>query len=174
MTIDFQFTPDDYRDAFKTHYRKGASVFTRWTLRLLVVVGVIFLLMGILLFATGQRAINIWLVPSLIGAFWIWVGMGGSYQRSAKKQFAKNPTLREPRRIEFTNDGVKTDAGIASSQMSWKAYLRFVESKDAFLLYSSPACFNIVPKRVLQPAQVDELRALLQRKIGKEAAVAAS
>ncbi len=88
--------------------------------------------------------------------------------------FAKNPSLWEPRRIEFTDDGVKTDAGIASSQMSWKAYLRFVESKDAFLLYGSSACFNIVPKRVLQPAQVDELRALLQRNIGKEAAVAAS
>jgi hypothetical protein len=64
--------------------------------------------------------------------------------------------------------------GMSSSQQSWKSYLRSVESKECFLLYTSPGCFNIVPKRVLQPAQVDELRELLRTHIGKEAAVAVS
>lgn len=97
-----------------------------------------------------------------------------TYQLSARNQFAKSPALREPRRIEFNDEGVKTDSEIASSQVSWKAILRYVESKDAFLLYTSPACFAIVPKRVLQAEQVDELRRLFQTHIGKDVAVAVS
>ena len=174
MTIEFQFTLDDYRNAFRAHYRKGASALIRWTLRLCLVAGVAFLLIGILFVITGQRALNVALPPFLFGAFWTWVGMGGSYQLSARTQFTRSPALREPRRVEFSDDGVKTDAGMASSQASWKAYLRYVESKDTFLLYTSPACFVIVPKRVLQPEQVDELRRLLQAHVGSDVAVAAS
>lgn len=174
MTIDFQFTLDDYRNAFRAHYRKGASVLMRWTLRLCLVVGIFFLLVGILFVVTGQRAPNLAIPPFLFGAFWIWMGMGGTYQFSAKRQFDKNPALRQPRRIDFADDCVKTDAGITSSQASWQAYLRSVETKDCFLLDTSPACFSIVPKRVLQPTEVDELRLLLKMNIGKEEAVAVS
>lgn len=172
MTLHFQFTLDDYRNAFRAHYQKGASKLTRWTMKLLLVVGVIFFLFGILLFLSGQRAPNVVLFPFLIGAFWIWIGSGRAYIFSAKKQFAKAPALREPRTIELNDEGMTTDAGVASSKTSWKAYVRFVESKDSFLLYTSPACFNIIPKRVLQPEQVTELRQLLQAHVGKDVAVA--
>jgi YcxB-like protein len=172
MILHFQFTLDDYRNAFRAHYQKGASALTRWTMKLILVIGVIFFLFGILLLLTGQRAPNVVLYPLLLGAFWTWIGLGKTYQLAAKKQFTKNPVLREPRSIELNDEGVTTDAGIASSQVSWKAYLRYVESKDTFLLYTNPACFIIVPKRVLQPEQVNELRQLFQAHIGKEAAVA--
>jgi hypothetical protein len=174
MIVHFQFTLDDYRNAFHAHFRKGASALTRWTLKVGLVIGVFFLLAGILLFITGQRALNVVLVPFLLGALWAWIGTGKTYQLSARSQFAKNPTLREPRTIEFNEDGEKTDAGIASSQMSWKVYLRYVESKDTFLLYTSPACFVIIPKRVLRPEQMTVLRRLLQTHIGKDVAVAVS
>jgi YcxB-like protein len=174
MTIEFQFTLDDYRNAFRGHYRKGASAVMRWTLRLCLVVGILFLLVGILFVITGQRAPNVATPPFLFGAFWTWMGLGGTYQFSAKRQFAKNPALRQPRRIELSDDGVKTDAGITSSQASWQAYLRYVEAKECFLLYTSPACFSIIPKRVLQPAELDDLRQLLKMNVGKTAAVAVS
>jgi hypothetical protein len=174
MIVNFQFTLDDYRNAFRAHFQKGASVFTRCALRLGLVIGALFLLAGILLVITGQRALNVVLVPILIGAFWIWLGTGKIFMLSARSRFAKNPTLREPSRVEFNDDGGKSDAGFACSQAEWKAYLRYVESKDTFLIYTSPACFVIVPKRVLQPEQVDELRQLFQTHIGKDVALAAS
>jgi YcxB-like protein len=141
-------------------------------MKLAIVLGAVFLLLGILLVATRQRALNVWLTPSVLGAFWIWFGMGGSYQLSAKKQFTKSPALREPRRIEFSDEGVKTDSAMGSSQVSWKSFLRYAESEDTFLLYTSPVVFEIVPKRALQPEQVDELRRLMQAHIGKDVAVA--
>ena len=174
MIVNFQFTLDDYRNAFRAHYRKGASAFTRWMLIVVLVVGVLLLLLSVLFIITGQRALNVVLPPLFLGAFWTWIGMGKTYQLSARSQCAKSPALREPRRIEFNDDGVKTDSGIASSQVSWKAILRYVESSETFLLYTSPACFAIVPKRVLQPEQVNELRRLFQTHIRKDAAVAVS
>lgn len=143
-------------------------------LKLVLVIGVLLLLASILMVITRQGPLNAALPPFLLGAAWVWIGMGKIYLLSARSQFAKSPALREPRRIEFNDDGVKTDSGIASSQARWKAFLRYVESKDTFLLYTSPACFVIVPKRVLQPEQMNELRHLFQTHVGKDVAVAVS
>ena len=123
MVMNFQFTLDDYRNAFRAHYRKGASAYRRWMLRLVLVIGVLLLLAGVLIVITRQGPLNAALPPFLLGAAWTWIGMGKIYLLSARSQFAKSPALREPRRIEFNDEGVKTDAGIASSQVSWKAYL---------------------------------------------------
>src|SRR5437764_15121682 len=101
MIVNFQFTLDDYRNAFRAHYRKGASAFTRWMLIVVLVVGVLLLLLSVLFIITGQRALNVVLPPLFLGAFWTWIGMGKTYQLSARSQFAKSPALREPRRIEF-------------------------------------------------------------------------
>jgi YcxB-like protein len=174
MIVNLQFTLDDYRNAFRAHYRKGASAYTRWMLKFALVVGVVSLLVGVLFVITGQRALNVALPPFIFGAFWTWVGTGKIYQLFGRNQFAKSPALHEPRCIEFNDDGVKTDAGIVSSQVSWKAFLRYIESRDTFLLYTSPGCFAIVPKRVLQPEQVNDLRRLLQTHVGKDVAVAVS
>ena len=173
MTIDFQFTPDDYRNAFRAHFKKGASLALRLMLHLCLIAGILMLLIGILFVITGQRAPNVALPPFVFGSLFTWYGIGGPYQFLARKEFAKSPSNRQPRRIEVSEAGVKTDAGVASSNMSWEAYLRFVESKDCFLLYTSPGCFAIVPKRALQPEQVNELRQILQSNVGKQAAAAA-
>jgi hypothetical protein len=174
MIVNFQFTLDDYRNAVRTHYRKGASAYRRWMLRLVLVIGVLLLLAGILMVITRQGPLTTALPPLFLGAAWTWIGTGKIYLLSARNQFVKIPAVRGPRRVEFSDDGVNTDAGIASSQLSWKALLRYVESSDTFLLYTSPGCFAIVPKRVLQPEQVNELRRLLQTHVGKDAAVAVS
>ena len=174
MIIEFQFTRDDYCKAFRAHIKKGASVVTRWILRLCIPFGALLLLGAISFVINGQRALDVVLPPLIIGALWIWIGMGWTYWLSARNQYAKNPSLRQPRRVEINGDGVKIDAGIASSQHSWQAYVRYVEAKDSFLLYTSPTSFNIIPKRVLQPEQVNELRETLKSNIGRQAAVAVS
>ena len=52
-----------------------------------------------------------------------------------------------------------------SSDVAWKNYIRGLEGKDQFLLYTSPACFNIIPKRVLTQEGVLELQGLLKKNI---------
>jgi hypothetical protein len=172
MTIDFQFTLEDYRDAFRAHFKKGASLYARVMFKVCAVGGCLLMIMGVALFATGERRLNVWLVPAVLGAVWFWIGIGGSYNRAGKAQFEIYPSLRQARRLEIGSQGINTDAGIASSNLSWNAYLRYVESDKVFLLYTAPGCFVIIPKRVLQPSETDELRQALQTHIGKIAAVA--
>ncbi len=168
MTITFQFTLDDYRKAFRAHFNVGAPLFTRWMMKGFVIGGSLLLLLGAMLLMFGKSPLNVTLTPVFLGAVWLWYGLGGAYMRSAKAQFTKNPALREERRVEASDQGIKTDAGVASSQLTWKAYMRFVETTDFFLLYTSPACFVIMPKRAFQPVQVGEFRNLLKSHIGKD------
>ena len=37
------------------------------------------------------------------------------------------------------------------ADVEWTNFIRFLESKTVFLLYTSPACFNVVPKRASLP-----------------------
>jgi len=52
------------------------------------------------------------------------------------------------------------------ADVEWTNFIRFLESKNLFLLYTSPACFNIVPKRAFAPGETESFRGLLQEKLG--------
>ena len=152
MTVNFQFTLDDYRNAYRTHYRKGASAFTRWMMKISLVIGVLLLLASALIVITRQAPLNAAFSPLVLGAFWTWIGTGQIYSLSARSQFAKSPALRDPRRVEFNEDGVTTDAGIASSHVSWKAYLRYAERLKRHRFFFTPRrhVSSLSRKRVLQ------------------------
>jgi len=168
MTATFHYTSDDYRNAFRTHLQIGVRPYVRWLRRGFIPLGVLICLMGgFLLLAGASRDMIVW-VCLLIGVLLLWTGMGCSYRRAAKAQFEKTRLAREEYRLEVNDSGLKIDCGIASGETNWKAYTRYVESNDTFLLYTSPALFVIIPKRVLQPEQIDEIRNLLKNNVSRD------
>ena len=52
-----------------------------------------------------------------------------------------------------------------SSDVEWRNYIRSVEGTDQILFYTSPVCFNILPKRAIGPQQLAEVRGVLQQNI---------
>ena len=50
----------------------------------------------------------------------------------------------------------------------WNGQISFAswESNTLFLLYTSPACFNIVPKRAFSSGETESFRGLLHEKLG--------
>jgi|GEM_PF-6633596 hypothetical protein len=104
MTVNFQFTLDDYRNAYRTHYRKGPPAFTRWMMKVSLAIGVLLLLGSALIVITRTAPLNAALSSLVVGAFWTWIGTGQIYSLSARSQFAKSPALRDPRRVEFNDD----------------------------------------------------------------------
>jgi len=52
-----------------------------------------------------------------------------------------------------------------SAETGWANYIRWLESDTELLLYTSPACFNILPKRSLLPEQLAEVRTRLSKNI---------
>jgi hypothetical protein len=99
-----------------------------------------------------------------IAALWAVIRWGCPWL-AAKNQFSKQPSAQGQKNITVDTAGVhwKWDGG--QSDIEWKNFIRWVEAKDNFLLYSSPVAFNIVPKRAFTPEQIDEFRTILNQHI---------
>jgi hypothetical protein len=67
--------------------------------------------------------------------------------------------------VKFNEDLIHVEGTNSSGDMKWAAVKRFSENGKVFLVYLAPSKFMVLPKRVFQPGQADELRALLQRKL---------
>ncbi|WP_408609945.1 YcxB family protein [Candidatus Korobacter versatilis] len=91
----------------------------------------------------------IWLLP-------IWSG---------QNQFRKQPGVQGSRTVEIDDRGIRSRWDGGSSDTEWKTYVRSYESRNDVLLYTSPVCFNILPKRAFDAAQLTEFRTLLKDKV---------
>ncbi|MGO8793202.1 MAG: YcxB family protein [Candidatus Sulfotelmatobacter sp.] len=84
---------------------------------------------------------------------------------SARRQFLKQPGAHGLRTVLFDDLGAHWRWNGGSSDIEWKNYVRSLEGLNQILFYTSPACFNILPKRSLSPDQLNELRTLLAQQI---------
>lgn len=70
------------------------------------------------------------------------------------------------RTMEFDDERVITAVSdISNETLSWKAFVRASETPDYFFLYISNLQAHIVPKRTMNPIQIEELTRLLNDKV---------
>ena len=86
---------------------------------------------------------------------------------SARTQFLKQPAAQGARTLLVDETGIRWRWSGGSSDVEWRNYIRYFESKRMFLLYLSPVVFNMVPKRALTAVQISEFRRILEQKIPK-------
>jgi hypothetical protein len=164
MQIDYELTQRDFIDAFTAHrYR---SVVRKWLIRLLMSITLILavvLLIGLIVKPNAQDAKI--LMPYFVFAF-LWIGAMLVLPRwSVRKQFLKQPGAQGPRTVLIDATGAHWRWNGGSSEIAWKNYIRALEGRSQFLLYTSPACFNIIPKRALSSDGLLELRRILKQNI---------
>jgi hypothetical protein len=164
MQIDYELTQKDFTDSFAAH--RNRNIVSRWLMRLFmsfaVVVGV-FLAFGLIVKPNAQDTKN--LMPFFLLIF-LWIGVLRVLPRwNARRQFLKQPGAQGSRTVLIDASGVHWRWNGGSSDIAWKNYVRSLEGKNQFLLYTSPACFNIIPKRNLTPEGLLELRALLKQNV---------
>jgi hypothetical protein len=51
------------------------------------------------------------------------------------------------------------------SRLDWRAYTKYKETGDVFLLFVSPHRYTWIPKSAMSPAQIEELRGLLRARM---------
>jgi hypothetical protein len=51
------------------------------------------------------------------------------------------------------------------ANLKWGLFLRFLESDRVFLLHQTARSFNMLPKAAFAPAEMEEFRQLLRRKL---------
>ena len=150
MEVTYELTQRDFFDSLIAH--RNRSAFAKWTFRLIVSIVLIFAAGGLVSVAVHRDTQTLSTFAPLFGLAVIWGAlMWGSPWWAARNQFLKQPAAQGPRRMLVDSAGVHWRWNGGSGDIEWKNFIRLLETKNQFLLYSSPACFNIVPKRALSP-----------------------
>ena len=161
MQLISELTQKDFIESIIAH-RNHNSV-TKWSLRLLTSILLLFIALGLLLLIVRRDAQSI--MPMLVVAAGWSLFIWGMPWLSARTQFSKQPSAQGQRMLEVDSAGVHWKWNGGASDMEWRSFIRCLESKDHFLLYSSPKCFNTVPKRAFTPEQSAEFRSLVKHNI---------
>ena len=148
MQITYELTKHDFIEAYSAHRNRSA---VRMWIRRIFLWGLclvaVFILFGFLVKPSVQSAKG--LMP-FFAVVIMWVLILAFLPRwTMGRQFTKQPGAHGPRTLLLDSSGAHWRWNGGSSDVEWKNYIRSVEGKNQFLLYTSPACFNILPKRVL-------------------------
>lgn len=161
MTLTYELQQRDFYEALVAH--RNRSAWTKWFLRFMVIVLLLLIgtvVLGAALIPDFHFAKNNSLSLLLLAAFWTFF-LWGQPWLAARSQFGKQPSAQGPRTMLLGDAGIHWTWNGGSADIQWRNFVRFLESKNQFLLYSSPACFNIIPKRALTTDQIDTFRKLV-------------
>ncbi len=162
MEVTYELTQKDFTQSFAAHRNRRRGM--RWFRR--IAFAVMLLVAALAVFGSIRTGNVRAIVPFLVVlAMWAALMSGAVMWLMARQQFLKQPGAHGPRMVTLDHAGAHWSWNGGSSDIEWKNYVRMVEGNNQFLLYTSPACFNIIPKRALGPTQVDEVRSLLQSNI---------
>jgi hypothetical protein len=114
-------------------------------------------------FVSGLSAPASWQIGQTIGfgAFgWMvaWAAVWVSARRSLANKTESERTLT----YGFSAAGVEITSALTYSRVKWPAVHRFGEGSKVFALNLSEAVVQVIPKRALQAADVDALRAMFK------------
>lgn len=76
----------------------------------------------------------------------------------ARKAYAAQKTLQHPMTVSWSAEGFRSIAQQGDWNIAWGDYLKWAEDDKVILLYQGPRLFNMLPKRILTTAQVDDIR----------------
>ncbi len=164
MQMAYELTDKDFTESYIAH--RNRSTFRKWSRRLFQWAAGLFaafIVFGFLIKPSVEMARG--LTP-LFGLVIMWILLLWWLPRwSMRRQFLKQPGAHGPRTLLLDASGAHWRWNGGSSDIEWKNYIRSVEGKNQFLFYTSPACFNILPKRALGAEQLREVRELLRQNI---------
>ncbi len=162
MEITYELAQRDFTESFAAHRnRRSAAKWIRQIVWWALILSSAFLLFGAI--RTGNIRT---LLPLFVFVAILLVVIGGlPLSLTARKQFLKQPGAHGPRTVVFDAAGTHWRWNGGSADVEWKNYIRWLEGKNQILFYTSPACFNILPKRAIAAEQLSELRSLLNQNI---------
>ena len=164
MELTYDLTQKDFYDSFLAHRQR--SVVSKWSFRLLFVFIFLFPAIGLLTLATNHQTTFVSVIPLFaLAAFWA-IFIWGAPWWSARTQFLQQPAAQGSRTMTLDGSSIHWRWKGGQADVEWTNFIRFLESKNLFLLYTSPACFNIVPKRAFAPGETESFRGFLQEKLG--------
>jgi hypothetical protein len=164
MEVNYELTQKNFYDSFIAH--RNRTALNKWSYRLFGFFAVFLVCVGLLglVMRPGAQALVDLARLSVLAFLWIaltWVLPWWS----AKNQFSRQPRAKGVKTMMLDAAGIRWRWDGGSAEIEWKDFIRWVECNTEFLIYSSPACFNIVPKRALPDEKLAEFRTILTKNV---------
>jgi hypothetical protein len=164
MRVSYISTEKDFVDSQRTHAWRRYSPFMAGAQRILQpLFGAAFLLYAVRLARTHANGAMI-LFEAACGLFLVAMPFLRPvlYRRAYRR---RSNGAQQSVTFDFEQDAIHFDCpGRSSGQLEWSALTGAYESSTTLLLYTAPALFMAVPKRVLAHAQFNELVAFIREK----------
>jgi len=158
MNITYKLTLNEYQEAVNFHYKSGKR-----PLFIAVFLGMAtFMMLAGTDFSNTQQVINNILITFFALAFYLlFTRMVTAYQ--AKKVYTKSPILSNEVSLRISGKGIRHDKKAGGNTMPWETFSKYKENDKYYLIYTNPHQFNVIPKRVMNEAQKEELEGYLKK-----------
>ncbi|HTL28007.1 MAG TPA: YcxB family protein [Tepidisphaeraceae bacterium] len=94
------------------------------------------------------------------------LGMLVITSRRAQQKQARDVLMAHSHvRVDISEDQISFDSGSAANRINWAAVPAFIEGPSVFIIYLTAINYQVIPKRVMSPSQIEELRQLLLDKV---------
>jgi hypothetical protein len=126
------------------------------------------------LLLAGMFAIGIYLIArDLAEVGWIWLAISASLgilmyavpPIQIRRELRRRPDLQQEVVLLLSPEGIEVRFATGKSQLQWRAYSKYKETAHLFVLTASSSGSRFIPKRVMSPQQLEELRGLLRAQI---------
>ncbi len=154
MRIEYELSESNFLEAQNAH--------SGWSSRLLPVFGVLLMLAAISTAVRDQKNIGNAFAALLIGAALV---LGRRVLFSYN--YRRDKRLHDRFVVVFSDEGIEVKASAGNSAYAWKAFTQCRESKNLFILYQGPTCFNIFPKNSFGSGEMDAFRTFIKQKLGR-------
>jgi hypothetical protein len=164
MQISYELSETDFSQAYVAH--RNRTALGRWARRIFLgcMILVALCLLAVFLIDHNAQAVR-GILPGLALAL-MWITIVWALPRwTMRRQFRKQPGAHGARNLLLDTAGAHWRWNGGTSDVEWRNYIRWLEGNTQILFYTSPACFNILPKRALTIEQLDELREVLKKHI---------
>ena len=129
----------------------------------------LFFLLLALLFLVGIYLID----HDFSVAGWIWLALSfaigiATYEApriQAVRAIRRIPSLQGEIVLILNEEGTAATFPTGKSELEWRAYTKYRETANLFLLFVAPSRYTLIPKRVMSPKQINDLRMLLNARI---------
>jgi hypothetical protein len=160
MEIAYELTQNDFTEAFAVHGQKNSTA--KGPLVVAFWMGIAFA--SYVLYGAVTAHDTMRLLPlSFIVILWIIV-VEIFPRWNVRRHFTKQPGAHGPRKLMLDASGAHWRWNGGSADVEWRNYICSTEGANQILFYTSPSCFNILPKRAFN----QDLRALLAQNIRTE------
>ncbi len=157
IIIKFQYSFDEYIDAYRLHY----SQLMRLRHAIFVAVGLLFLGVALCLFL-GYSFVNS--LPIYLSVVFV-VKLLSEYFMTPNQNYFRDPRLQEEHVVNFYDDKIIFNIKKTTASVQWKQYSQYLENEEFYLLYYADETFLIIPKRAFKDDQQGKFKKLINTKL---------